>query len=395
MQRFGHRIRPGTAAFCVLALLLEGLGQRVLPQEGAPLVSDIWVEVERIDLSFFPTARLWISVLGPLDTTVSGLALKDIEVRLDGQIVREIVLDSRYRDGARLHILVAIDVSGSMAAKRDAVSAAYQDLVSRLGIDDRLDVMVFSDRQQVMSTNSRGGEAVLLALQNLDSTGNTAIFDALLKGLSRFELSVGKEKAAILLSDGWDTSSEAELEDVVRAYSASDVPIFPVLLGEESDSATLKALAAGSGGKLAPLDAIAGLGPLYDRIAHRLRSQYLLSFLIPEEYHGRPVDLDVRVVRPGVEPDPGQDQVRHTFLADSRGPGGADSGRGSSLSSGDRRSVWVLMFGLFLTLGSLVLMRTHQSNPLERPMAAILSVVVLSGLLAFLGLALSWKLWPT
>lgn len=194
----------------------------------------------------------------------------------DGMREQEII-------GKRVSFVV--DTSGSMAGeKMDAVKAALDYCLSRLGEDDLFNVISFGGfveafEPKMVAASRENVERARTFVKNLEPLGGTNIDEALKAAL---EGATGSEKVphmVVFLTDGRPTVGEtdpARILEGVKARVKGTTRIFSFGVGEDVNTLFLDKLAAEHGGTSTYLEgdatAEAGLKAFYDRISHPVLS---------------------------------------------------------------------------------------------------------------------------
>lgn len=150
----------------------------------------------------------------------------------------------------RADIVLVIDVSGSMedGGKLDTARAGLATFLARILPEDRVGLVSFGSQSQVDVVPAPLGEnriALDDAVNRLQPTGKTALYDALLVGKATLDAlppaaDGDRMRAIVLLSDGLDNSSTATLDEVRAAFDESGISIFPVAYGGDADIAALE-----------------------------------------------------------------------------------------------------------------------------------------------------------
>lgn len=184
-------------------------------------------------------------------------------------------------------VVLAIDISGSMDARDFATPdgerkqrlAAVRDVVRgfverRDG--DRMALIVFGSKAYVQAplTEDLGTIVDLLDRTEVGMAGpHTALGDAIGLAIRTFEASDIEQRLLILLSDGTDTASRMSPVNAAEIARDKGVAIFTVAVGdpqatgeERVDLATLKDVAARTGGQTFFAGDEAALDQVYQRI---------------------------------------------------------------------------------------------------------------------------------
>lgn len=240
--------------------------------------------------TFSATTRLVTMAVSVVDDgrPVVGLSREDFEVWSDGR-TRPIVQFTRETGPVTAALLV--DASGSMEVN-DAIEPAQtaaRDLLEDLaeGVD-RAGVFTFDRALNRRHDFALVSPALSASLQGTHAFGSTSLYDAVL-GTSEAVATDGTlRRAVIVFTDGVDTSSLREPEDV-RAHVASiDVPVYIIAIvppreSQKGDVARvppghpLDALARGTGGQLFTVSPGAPMVRARASIVSSLRQHYLLA----------------------------------------------------------------------------------------------------------------------
>jgi Ca-activated chloride channel homolog len=261
-----------TVLFLATAALLSA--QPILPETESPAAT------------FRSDTRLVVlnvSVIGPDGNIVNGIPRSAFSVFEDDQ--RQPISIFRQED-VPVSLGLIIDNSASMKDKRDRVAAAALAMIRASNREDEVFVVHFNEEPSLVQdfTNSLG--QLEASLNKLQSSGETAMRDAVRLGIEHLRTKGKKDKKVLLVvTDGEDNSSIETLSHVVRVAHQSDVIVYGIgLLGsEEPDSAgrarkALEELTTATGGRSwfpAEVSEIAGITP---EIAHEIRNQYVIGY---------------------------------------------------------------------------------------------------------------------
>jgi len=161
------------------------------------------------------------------------------------------------------NVLLVLDTSGSMS-QEDRLTRAKQGLGTffrEVSPNDRVGLTTFSDRIQPLVPVSpfRANRARLRqVVGELIADGGTAVFDATIAGFRRVRSlrDEARINAVVVLTDGEDTDSNADAQDVVdqvrgQGDSSQQVRVFTIAYSAEAGgaAAALSAIAKASGGQ--------------------------------------------------------------------------------------------------------------------------------------------------
>jgi tight adherence protein B len=243
-----------------------------------------------------------------LVVTVEGPAIGDDGVPADAFTVAE---DGEPVEGLRVApvieeedpppstVVIAFDVSGSVGgepleAARQAARSFVETVVPQ-GIEVGLVPFGTAASVAVAPTDDLG--ELTSAIEELDSGGNTALYDAIVLSASLLESREG-ERTIVLFTDGADTSSSSEVDEAVAAAVETGAPLVNVaLITPDQDPEVLDALAEDTEGRLLAVDELDELEGAFAQVARSLTSQYILRYssdLVSDE-----LDLTVIVEHEG------------------------------------------------------------------------------------------------
>ncbi len=298
------------AAF-VFALSLAPLAaaQATAPEPGAPSNDEGAPPLFRTSVDLVSISAVVHDQQGRL---VRDLMRDDFEVFDDG--VRRSLMEFAPADDGPVSIAVVFDTSGSMGVDHnlEAGRAAVDEVLSllRLG-EDEIAFYAFDSGVRVTTGFTTEPAVVRRALQRVAPFGVTALYDSVGAVAAQLEQRPNRRRAIVLFTDGLDTASRKTAAEVSGIASASDVPVYVVLVGSDNPkrasddgevafdfdpmtpSAHLGNLAYWTGGALFRARGEAAAQAAARSLLGELRHQYLLAF----ESAGpgwRPVDVRLR-----------------------------------------------------------------------------------------------------
>ncbi|MEM7588473.1 MAG: VWA domain-containing protein, partial [Acidobacteriota bacterium] len=181
-----------------------------------------------------------------------------------------------------IHAGLLLDVSASMEDSLETVTAAANDFVEQtLQPKDRLALLTFNERPDVVQRFTNDVSLIKSSLAALRSEGGTAIYDSLVFALHYFH-GIKGQKALLLLSDGQDESSGFAFEDTLEYARRAAVTVYAIGLGEAAQKRghrkVLTKIADETGGRAFFVEQTSELEAIYATIQEELRSQYLLVY---------------------------------------------------------------------------------------------------------------------
>jgi len=200
-------------------------------------------------------------------------------------------------------LILALDASGSMGQSgfdtqahfrskyESAIHLATEFIKKRQ--DDNMGIVIFGTFAYTSSplTYDLNALSYLLQMTNVGIAGeSTAIGDALMQALRSLSYGQAKNKAIILITDGYHNAGSTAPKEAVRQAIAKDVTIYTIGLGKKSDYdiALLQTIAKKTGGKSYEANDADSLAQIYEEInllepsnirSERYRKQQLLIFL--------------------------------------------------------------------------------------------------------------------
>ena len=127
---------------------------------------------------------------------------------------------------------VLLDVSDSMFGQRivDARTAVEQFLFTLLNPADEFFVTAFNHAPRALTPWTATPSVVSDALNSLRPSGGTAIYDAVISALPQINRRNRQRAALLIISDGADTASDANLRDVRGALLRSDAFVYAIAI---------------------------------------------------------------------------------------------------------------------------------------------------------------------
>lgn len=273
------RLRTALSVLAAFALLALGPGM-LNAQPGKPSAEQTQVVINQIDVSQFPSVKLFVSVLDASGRMVRGLAEKDFLVKEDEVEQAPVQVATQLPSIASTLVL---DTSGSMKRAIGDAQRAATTYVDNVRAEDEVLIIDFSDKVKVAQSFTSSKPPLRAAIGAMKARGNTALYDAVFEAVRSFGDKKGR-KVAIVLTDGRDDDGTGKVlsvktvEQVIAAAREVNVPVFTIGLGADVDEAILTKIAVESGGRYFPSPSPADLENLYREIGEQLTGQYLLSY---------------------------------------------------------------------------------------------------------------------
>jgi Ca-activated chloride channel family protein len=232
-----------------------------------------------------------------------------------------------YEDGAKqnpsyfsrtqqpISLALLLDTSASMEERMGIAQEAAIGFAKQLHKDDQAEVIDFDSQVRILQGFTGDAAALEKAIRQTTANGSTSLYNALyiaLKDLKKVKAekeSDIRRQAIVLLSDGDDTSSLIEFDQVLDLAKRSETVIYSIGLrqGEiarrefKEAEFVLKQLSSETGGKaFFPTDA-RELQKIYQSIWDELSSQYAIAYSSTNpKRDGAWRRVQVRIARPGL-----------------------------------------------------------------------------------------------
>jgi Ca-activated chloride channel family protein len=230
-----------------------------------------------------------VTVLDANNKFATDLNQDDFEVYEDG-VKQNLTFFARSQQPISLALL--LDTSASMEERMGIAQEAAIGFAKQLHKDDEAEVIDFDSQVRILSPFTNDAAALEKAIRSTNANGSTSLYNALyiaLKDLKKVRASSSadiRRQAIVLLSDGDDTSSLIEFDQVLDLAKRSETAIYSIGLrqGEiarrefKEAEFVLKQLSTETGGRaFFPTDA-RELAKIYQSIADELSSQYSIAY---------------------------------------------------------------------------------------------------------------------
>lgn len=237
---------------------------------------------------------------------ITGLTAADFELLDNGA---QQVLQSVDLEDAPVHVILALDTSASLSGARlPTLVRASQMLVDQLRPADRVTLLTFDRRLQLLAHDSRDRDAVREALGQMQSGGATSLRDATYAGLMLPTLS-HERPLLLVFTDGRDAGSWLTSGAVLEAAHVSNAVTYGVILRDEDASLRfVEQVAEDTGGRIIRADRN-GLDAAFRAVLAEFRARYVLTYSPTDMTLGWH-RIDVRVKRGG-----GDVRARRGYLA--------------------------------------------------------------------------------
>jgi Ca-activated chloride channel homolog len=222
--------------------------------------------------------KVTVTVTDERGRYVNGLPRSAFHVSEDG---RPQTISHFFQDDAPLELVVAVDMSESMAPAISTLKKAVQDFLG--AVPSRHAVTLLGFNNDVFTLARRAGDAAerANAVGALTPWGSTVLYDVILHGADLLDSQTGR-KALVVFTDGHDSRSFATIADVERRLQTSDLTLYMIGQGQGITSAPLKdvmeRLSRPTGGRAFFTERIDELQGIFGELLEELSQQYGLGY---------------------------------------------------------------------------------------------------------------------
>jgi Ca-activated chloride channel family protein len=220
---------------------------------------------------------------------ITDLDQSAFEVFEDG-VKQELTIFSRIQQPTALAIL--LDTSNSMESKLQTAQEAAIGFVRRMRPSDTIELIDFNSQVRIAQTFTNDIRQLEAAIRATTVNGSTSLYNAIyvsLKELKKERARTAEEirrQAIVVLSDGDDTTSLVNYEDVLDLAKRSETAIYAIGLREsgmgrpqfKEAEFVLRQLASETGGRAFFPGSVVELPKIYEQISEELSSQYSLAY---------------------------------------------------------------------------------------------------------------------
>jgi len=240
---------------------------------------------------------------------ITGLTADDFEVKEEGrpQVIK-FFAEGDPDDAPPLHIGFLLDTSGSMGEDiRDARTAAIKFLNTMERAVD-ITLVDFDTEVRVARYAASDYARLIERIRSRKPDGYTALYDALGIYLNGAAVQAG-QKILIMYTDGGDTRSALNHNDVIELLRASDVTVYVLgYLEHQSQSARsaqrqqLDRFATMTGGQALFPMSLKEVDKMYEKIEREIGARYSLAYTSTDiRENGVWRNVEIRLKRPDLK----------------------------------------------------------------------------------------------
>jgi len=256
--------------------------------------------------------RLPVTVLGDKKALISGLGRNDFDVYEDG-VLQEVTFFSDEKTNPPVYVGVLMDTSPSTAGKLNFEKEAAKNFiytVTRLR-KDKAAFMTFDHEVNLRQDFTDKLDLLDTAVDKVGKTGSqTALYDAVWQFCDEKLRGVPGRRVLVLITDGDDTYSRADLKDAIDIAQRTETTIFAIstkagFLGtvpgvdagtvKDAGDKELTKLCEETGGSVFFTGDMLALERSFTKISEELRGQYIITYKPADQsYDGRLRKIEVK-----------------------------------------------------------------------------------------------------
>ncbi|HKB12238.1 MAG TPA: VWA domain-containing protein [Vicinamibacterales bacterium] len=210
---------------------------------------------------------------------------------------RRVPIELFTNEDTPVTIGLVVDASGSMRSKIGEVVAATLAFAKSSNPEDELFAVRFNDDVQKLVTDppfllASDLNRLEAAMTSVRPDGRTSLYDGIISAFDYLSQGSRARKTLVVISDGGDNASAAQLNDVLRRARDSNAAIYTVGIYDDTDidrnPRVLKALAEATGGARHLPRSPGDLLRTCHQIAREIRSGYTIGYVPPDHdgaYH--------------------------------------------------------------------------------------------------------------
>ena len=188
-------------------------------------------EVIRVETSL---VTIPVSVIDREGRFVTGLQKKDFKIFENGV---EQKIDNFATVEQPFTVVLLLDVSPSTAYKIDEIRDAAISFVNQLRADDKVTVIAFDERVQILSPPTNNRAILRNAILQADFGNGTNLYDAVDYAINRQLKNIEGRKAVVLFTDGVDNiSAHSTYQSTVQETQETDILFYPIRYDTFQDS---------------------------------------------------------------------------------------------------------------------------------------------------------------
>src|SRR4030066_638840 len=237
--------------------------------------------IKKIDFNDYPKVEIYINFKEGSNLEYLDLKQEDFGVLENGESVRDLSIKGMDEIPDPIGVVLVLDTSGSMNGEpiEDATSAA-SFFVNEMRSIDKIAVVSFADNVNVQSDFTLDHKKINESISKIEARGETSLFDGIFTASELFKDAENiKHRYLIVLSDGADTASRHNFNDVIDKALEEEISIYSIaLISPEFNPDDIKNISESTGGGMLSTADSKELKELYKKISKKIINQYKISY---------------------------------------------------------------------------------------------------------------------
>ncbi len=164
---------------------------------------------------------------------LDGLKLDDFQIFEDGEEQKISFFSHDVR--VPISVGVLVDCSGSMRHKLQQALQTVREIAAALSPQDEMFVISFNSDVDVRHKFTSNMPDIQKSLRDIKAGGETAAYDAIQSGMEEMKSAKHNKKIMLLVTDGFDTKSHINSEQVVEILKRSEVLVYAIGIDDDDD----------------------------------------------------------------------------------------------------------------------------------------------------------------
>lgn len=260
----------------------------------------------------WPHARAYLSVTGSTGAPIPQLPqdLFKVYEAGNGESARVEKVESLEAAQSGVSLVVVVQASGAMLGLRDSLQKAVAAFVNGLGPKDRVAIVSYSEGASTVSPFSGDKGEVAGKAATIPFTGKSfQLYDGLAQALALQAAGsrtggLPAAQAIVVVSDGRDSGSATDVENVLSEAVALRIPIHAIGHSElEQDSLTnLEMIAKRTGGTYRAAPSAEDLAIAFASVEEFIAKTYVIQWKTQLEHDGKDHRIEIAMENEGGAP---------------------------------------------------------------------------------------------
>lgn len=262
------------------------------------VIAGQYVKISKIDAeSTYPRIIIYAEIsLGNSinrNLDVSNISLNED----DNRITEEVKIDNTHSEEEYLYLIFSIDSSKSISSSvLKKIKALAAEMVSMLGVKDKLAVYRFDNSVTLLNDFSRDEELLVKNINKINRHGKkTLLYDAIHDSLELFENVKQKNRKIIVFTDGKDEGSTVSEQRIIQLGYKSGIPIYFICFQKTDNIQGLARISRLTGGKLICSSRHDDIIGMYKTIFLLIKNRFKISYKTSLNQDGLKHKIEIRL----------------------------------------------------------------------------------------------------